>query len=95
MSGRYFRASSSQIVTCARMSLTAQFSTTPGSASCASDSPAVAAFAAQLSAVAPAAFELYIQGVTESNDDARLRSLREAARLQPQWDAPAFALGDT
>jgi Tfp pilus assembly protein PilF len=66
----------------------------PGAPGCGADSPAVAAFAARLSAVAPAAFEMYIRGVTDSNDDARLRNLREAARLQPQWDAPAFALGD-
>ena len=33
--------------------------------------------------------------MTDSNDEARLRNLREAARLQPQWDAPAFALGDS
>jgi Tfp pilus assembly protein PilF len=69
-------------------------STRPGSPGCGADSPAVSAFAAQLSAVAPAAFEKYVRGVTDSNDDVRLNNLREAARLQPQWDAPAFALGD-
>jgi Tfp pilus assembly protein PilF len=52
----------------------------------AADSPAPA--------VSRAAFELYVRGLIDSNDDARLRNLREAARLQPQWDAPAFALGD-
>jgi Tfp pilus assembly protein PilF/TolB-like protein len=69
--------------------------TRPGDLGCGASSPAVAAFAAQLPAVAPAAFEAYIRGVTDSNDNDRLRNLREAARLQPQWDAPAFALGDT
>lgn len=67
----------------------------PGGTACGADSPAVTAFAAQPEAVAPEAFELYIRGVTDSNDAARLRNLREAARLQPQWGAPALAIGDT
>ena len=54
-----------------------------------------AAGASQAPAVSPAAFEMYIRGLMDSNDDVRLRNLREAARLHPQWDAPAFALGDT
>jgi Tfp pilus assembly protein PilF/TolB-like protein len=66
----------------------------PGAPACGVTNPAVVAFVAQLSAPAPAAFAAYIRGITDSNDDARLRNLREAARLQPQWDAPAFALGD-
>jgi len=64
----------------------------PGAAGCGANTPALAG---QAPAVSPAAFELYIRGLMDSNDDARLRSLREAARLQPQWDAPAFALGDS
>src|SRR6266699_2524734 len=40
MSGRYFNASSSHVVTCARMSFTDQLSMTPGSVSCESDKPA-------------------------------------------------------
>src|SRR5207253_7721700 len=40
MSGRYFSASSSHVVTCARMSFTDQFPMTPGSVSCESDKPA-------------------------------------------------------
>jgi Tfp pilus assembly protein PilF len=67
----------------------------PGGAKCGVDSPEVAVFAAQLSSVAPAAFEAYAKGVIDSNDSERLRTLREAARLEPQWDAPAFAIGDT
>ena len=66
----------------------------PGAPGCGPDDPAVSAFAAQLASPSPAAFEAYIRGITDSNDDARLRNLRDAARLQPQWDAPAFALGD-
>jgi Tfp pilus assembly protein PilF len=30
----------------------------------------------------------------DSNEEVRLRNLRQAARLEPRWDAPAFALGD-
>src|SRR5712691_3837704 len=40
MSGRYFSASSSHVVTCARISFTDQSSMTPGSVSCESDKPA-------------------------------------------------------
>ncbi len=40
------------------------------------------------------AFEHYIRGLSASEDDARLRELREAARLEPDWPEPAFALGD-
>jgi Tfp pilus assembly protein PilF len=52
-------------------------------------------FTSKLTAIRPDAFELYIRGLAESNDAARIQDLREAARLQPQWDAPAFALGET
>jgi len=40
MSGRYFNASSSHVVTCARMSFTDQSPVTPGSVSRESASPA-------------------------------------------------------
>ena len=39
------------------------------------------------------AFEHYIRGLLANEDDARLRELREAARLEPDWPDPAFALG--
>jgi tetratricopeptide (TPR) repeat protein len=41
-----------------------------------------------------AAFEQYIRGLLASDDDVRLRDLKEAARLEPQWPDPAFALGE-
>jgi tetratricopeptide (TPR) repeat protein len=41
------------------------------------------------------AFEHYIRGLVTNDDDARLRELREAARLEPDWVEPAFALGET
>ncbi len=40
------------------------------------------------------AFKHYIRGVLASEDDARLRELREAARLEPEWPEPDFALGE-
>jgi tetratricopeptide (TPR) repeat protein len=39
------------------------------------------------------ALENYVQGITASEDEDRLRLLREAARLEPAWDRPAFELG--
>ncbi|PYU68133.1 MAG: hypothetical protein DMG49_16830 [Acidobacteria bacterium] len=39
------------------------------------------------------AFEHYIRGLLASEDDARLRELREAARLEPEWPEADFALG--
>ncbi len=40
------------------------------------------------------AFEHYTRGLLASDDDARLRELREAARLEPAWPDPDFAIGD-
>ena len=40
------------------------------------------------------AFEHYVRGLLASEDDPRLRELREAARLEPDWPDPAFAIGD-
>jgi tetratricopeptide (TPR) repeat protein/TolB-like protein len=39
------------------------------------------------------AFEHYIRGLLASEDDAKIRELREATRLEPDWPDPAFALG--
>ena len=39
------------------------------------------------------AFEHYIRGLLANDDDAKIRELREAARLDPEWPDPAFALG--
>jgi tetratricopeptide (TPR) repeat protein len=39
------------------------------------------------------AFQIYIRAVTGPADDQRLRDLRDAARLEPDWDLPAFELG--
>ena len=40
------------------------------------------------------AFEHYVRGLLASEDEARLRELREAARLEPEWPDPDFALGE-
>jgi tetratricopeptide (TPR) repeat protein len=34
----------------------------------------------------------FIHGLTGTSDDLRLRALRDAARLEPAWDRPAFEL---
>ncbi len=40
------------------------------------------------------AFEHYTRGLRAAEDDTRLRELREAARLEPEWPEPDFALGE-
>ena len=40
-----------------------------------------------------AAFEQYIRGLLTNDDVVRVRDLKEAARLEPEWPDPAFALG--
>jgi tetratricopeptide (TPR) repeat protein len=39
------------------------------------------------------AFEHYIRGLLASEDDTRIRDLKEAVRLEPNWPDPAFSLG--
>ncbi|HUE42174.1 MAG TPA: tetratricopeptide repeat protein [Candidatus Sulfotelmatobacter sp.] len=41
------------------------------------------------------AFEHFVRGLLATDDEPRLRELREAARLDPAWPDPAFALGET
>jgi tetratricopeptide (TPR) repeat protein len=40
------------------------------------------------------AVENFVRGQTAVQEDERLRLLREAARLEPVWDRPAFELGE-
>ncbi len=40
-----------------------------------------------------AAFEQYVRGLLANDDEVHLRDLREAARQEPDWPDPAFALG--
>jgi tetratricopeptide (TPR) repeat protein len=39
------------------------------------------------------AFEQYIRGLLASDDETRIRDLKEAVRLEPNWPDPAFSLG--
>lgn len=39
------------------------------------------------------ALENFVRGIAGSQEEDRLRLLREAARLEPAWDRPAFELG--
>ena len=40
------------------------------------------------------AFEHYIRGLLAGEDEGKLRELHEAARLEPNWPDPDFALGE-
>lgn len=40
------------------------------------------------------AFEQYIRGLLANEDETRIRDLKEAARLEPEWPDPPFALGE-
>ncbi|HEV2102124.1 MAG TPA: tetratricopeptide repeat protein [Candidatus Acidoferrum sp.] len=39
------------------------------------------------------AFEHYVRGLLASEDETRIRDLKEAVRLEPNWPDPAFSLG--
>jgi Tfp pilus assembly protein PilF/TolB-like protein len=41
------------------------------------------------------AFEHYIRALLSNDDETRVRELREAVRLEPDWVEPNYALGDT
>jgi tetratricopeptide (TPR) repeat protein len=41
------------------------------------------------------AFEHFVRGLLLNEDEPRIRELKEAARLEPAWPDPAFALGET
>ena len=41
------------------------------------------------------AFEHYIRGLVATDDEVRLRELREATRLEPDWPEAGFALAET
>ena len=40
------------------------------------------------------AFEHYIRGLIANEDETRVRELREAVRLEPEWVEPYYALGE-
>jgi tetratricopeptide (TPR) repeat protein len=64
-------------------------------AACDAGSQAARDFVNSARAVRPDAFEFFIKGLVNSEDDIRLRDLHEAARLDPEWDEPDYALGRT
>lgn len=54
----------------------------------------LAEFSKLLRPLNPTAFEQYIRGLIASEDDTRFRYLKEAARIEPDWPEPAYALGE-
>lgn len=64
-------------------------------AACDTSSPAAQHFMAGAPHLRPDAFEFLVRGLVASDDESRLRNLREASRLDPSWDDPLFAIGQT
>jgi tetratricopeptide (TPR) repeat protein len=56
---------------------------------------ALAEFSKSLRPLRLDAFEHFVRGLLANEDEPRIRELREAARLDPAWPDPAFALGET
>jgi tetratricopeptide (TPR) repeat protein len=54
----------------------------------------LADFSKRQSTLSLAAFEQYIRGLLANDDETRLRDLKEAARLEPDWPEPALAIGE-
>ncbi len=50
-------------------------------------------FADPPASLGPDALQNFVRGILASDDESRLRAMREAARLEPAWDRPAFELG--
>src|SRR6267143_4959217 len=57
--------------------------------------PTLAEFSKGQRALRLDAFEHYVRGLLASEDEPRLRELREASRLEPSWPDPYFALAET
>ncbi len=64
-------------------------------APCDTTSPAARQFLSAGARIQPDALEYYVRGLQAAEDDARMRELREAARLDPDWDEPIYAIGKT
>lgn len=45
--------------------------------------------------VRPDALEYFVRGLQNPDDEGRLRDLREASKLEPDWDEPIFSIGQT
>jgi tetratricopeptide (TPR) repeat protein len=61
----------------------------------ASYAPTLAEFSKSQRLLRLDAFEHYIRGLLATDDETRLRELREASRLEPMWADVDFALGET
>jgi tetratricopeptide (TPR) repeat protein len=64
-------------------------------AACDTTSPAAQQFLKAGTRILPNALEFYVRGLQAAADDARLRDLNEAARMDPSWDEPVYAIGKT
>lgn len=56
--------------------------------------PSFPDFTKMQQALSLAAFEQYVRGLLANDDETRLRYLKEAAQLEPEWAEPAFAIGE-
>ncbi len=63
------------------------------SGSCSADSAPGREFLAGAAGIRLDAFQFYVRGLTSADDETRLRDLRQAAQLQPDWDEPLLMLG--
>ncbi len=57
--------------------------------------PAARQFLSAGSPIRPDALEHFVRGLLASEDEVRLREMREAAELDPDWDEPVYAIGKT
>lgn len=64
-------------------------------APCETSSQAAKQFVDAAARVQPDALEYFVKGLMNPEDEARLRDLREASRLEPAWDEPLFSIGQT
>jgi len=64
-------------------------------APCAADSPEAQQFFHAGATIQADALEHYVRGLTAADDETRLRELREASRLDPNWDEPIYSIGKT
>jgi TolB-like protein len=64
-------------------------------AACDVTSYAAQQLAISVKRVRPDALQYFVWGLQSAAEDTRLRDLRDAARLDPEWDEPIFAIGQT
>jgi tetratricopeptide (TPR) repeat protein len=64
-------------------------------AACDSSAPAAQQFVRNAKRVRADALQYFVWGLESPAEETRLRDLRDAARLDPEWDEPVFAIGQT